>query len=176
MLLPDILPPSGRFDFIIGGPCIAGGGWFGFPFGCPVMRRFISSADGIPGVGVADGLADLPVLEAAGVPSGTGLSVVGAERVFVLAESAVEALLVIGMGEPMLVFAFVRAIFTFGEPLIALFDAEPAQDARKVIDSDTSRKGLTFIASFQYSCAGWWMHPKGTGTFRPTGTWQVLDR
>jgi len=26
LLLPDILPPSGRLDFIIGEPCIAGGG------------------------------------------------------------------------------------------------------------------------------------------------------
>jgi len=141
------------------------------------MSRFISSAEGIPGVGVGDDFPDLPELEA-GVPSGTGLSDDAAERIFALAVFAASAVgpgLATGTLASVLVFAFVMAIFTFGDLLLALFDAGPPQEARNTADSGTSKKILPFIMSFQYSCAGWWRHPKGTGTFRPTGTRQVFD-
>src|SRR6478672_12785058 len=100
------------------------------------MSRFISSAEGIPGVGVGDDFPDLPELEA-GVPTGIGLSDAAAERIFALAvfaTSAVGAGLATGTLASVLVFAFVTAIFTFGDPLLALLDAEPPQDARNTAD------------------------------------------
>jgi hypothetical protein len=71
-LLIWILPPSGRLDFIIGGPCMVGALTF---MGMPVIIRFISAGDGKPGAGVAPGLALARplILAFAAVPNGVAL-------------------------------------------------------------------------------------------------------